>query len=74
MTVVTWAMPRDSRADFPIAGMVSFEREFLEACHREAHVRAMREGQPPVPCVRCGRDYSWHAITRVYWNDRERVS
>ena len=42
---------------YPIAGMVLFDREFLGPCHREAHVRALREGQPLVPCLRCGRDY-----------------
>ncbi len=44
----------------PIAGMVPFEREFLGACHREAHFLALRERQLLVPCLRCGRDYLWH--------------
>ena len=55
----------------PIVGMVLFEREFLEAWHREAHLRVLREGQPPVPCVRCGRDYPWHVVKGVYWLDRD---
>ena len=49
--------------------MVLFEREFLGACHREAHVRALREGQPPVPYVHCGRAYPWHVLYGVYWHD-----
>ena len=49
-----------------IVGMVVFEREFLGTCHREAHLRALCEGQPPVPCLRCGRDYAWHVLYRIY--------
>ena len=55
----------------PIAGMVAFEREFLGACHREAHLRALREHQPPVPCVRSGRDYPWHVLHGVCWDGED---
>ena len=40
----------------PIAGMVPFEREFLGACHRDAYLRALREGQTCVRCLYCWRD------------------
>ena len=49
-------MPRDSRADCPIAGMVPFEREFLAKCHAEAHHRNVKARPAPraVPPLRTG--------------------
>ena len=32
-------------------------RELLAQCHAEAHHRGVQAGQPPVPCLHCGRDY-----------------
>ncbi|MCH8937447.1 MAG: hypothetical protein IIB90_17160 [Gemmatimonadetes bacterium] len=42
-------------------------REFLAQCHAEAHHRSVKAGQPPVPCLHCGRDYPWHVLEGVYW-------
>ena len=44
----------------PIATMDPFGREFLAACHAEAHQRAVQAGLESVPCKYCGRCYGWH--------------
>jgi len=48
--------------------MDPFAREFLAKCHAEAHHRSVKAGEPPVPCVHCGRDYPWHVLEGVYWD------
>ena len=58
-------MTHGSRADCPIAGMVPFEREFLAACHAEAHHRAVEAGRESVPRKYCGRSYLWHVRESV---------
>ena len=47
--------------------MDPFAREFLAKCHAEAHHRSVKGGQPPVPCLYCGRTYPWHVLEGVYW-------
>ena len=42
-------------------------REFLAQCPAEAHHRSVKAGQPPVPCLHCGRDYPWRVLAGVYW-------
>ena len=51
----------------PVARMDPPAREFLAACHAEAHHRSVKADQPPVPCLHCGRDYPWHVLAGVYW-------
>ncbi len=51
----------------PVAGMDPFSREFLAKCHAVAHHRNVKAGQPPVPCLYCGRTYPWHVLEGVYW-------
>ncbi len=46
--------------------MVPFEREFLAACHVEAHERAVQVGQESVPCVNCSREYGWQVQEGIY--------
>jgi hypothetical protein len=53
----------------PVAGMVPFAREFLAACHAEAHHRSVKAGELPTPCFYCGRDYPWQVHHGVYWHD-----
>ena len=41
--------------------------EFLAKCHAEVHHRSVKAGEPPVPCLYCGRTYPWHVLEDVYW-------
>jgi hypothetical protein len=42
---------------------------FEAPCHAEAHHRGVKAGQPPVPCLHCGRSYVWHVKAEVYWQE-----
>ncbi len=58
-------MTQESRC--PVATIDPFAREFLAKCHAEAHHRIVKVGQPPVPCLYCGRTYPWHVLEGMYW-------
>ena len=60
-------MTTDRDSTCPVARMDPLAREFLAQCHAEAHHRSVKAGQPPVPCLHCGRDYPWHVLEGVYW-------
>ncbi len=55
------------REPCPVSTMDPFAREFLAKCHAEAHHRSVKAGESPVPYLYCGRSYSWHVLTGVYW-------
>ncbi len=50
----------------PLTTMDRLSREFLAACHADAHGRAVEAGRESVPCKYCGRDYAWHVWEVVY--------
>ena len=58
----------------PVAETDPFSREFLAQCHAEAHHRSVKAGQPPVPCLHCGRDRSRQRVGLRTENESLRVS
>lgn len=62
-------MTTDRDSTCPATRMDPLAREFLAKCHAEAHHRSVKAGQPPVPCLHCGRDYPWHVLEGVYWRE-----
>lgn len=49
-------MTTDRDSTCPVARMDALACEFLAQCHAEAHHQSVKVGQPPVPCLYCGRD------------------
>ena len=60
-------MKIDTATPCPVVRMDPLAREFLAACHAEAHHRSVKAGQPSVPCLYCGPTYPWHVQQGVYW-------